>query len=300
VSSNRITSGMLASSLLSDLNNITNEMSKSQQQLSSGKQILKPSDDPFGTSRALAYRADLAANQQYQNNIKTATGWQNATDTALQNIEQLVQRARDLTVQGATDTSGQNGRNAAAAEIDQIIESIKTAGNTQYAGRYIFAGSMTTTAPYTPAGADTYNGDATSLQTEIGQSVQVPFNILGSNVIGDGATAGSLLETLRTISADLKAGNGSALQTTDLAALDSANDNVTNAQAQVGAMSNRLSTALTRLQELQQSTTSLLSDTEDADVSQVIVNLTQQQTVYQAALKAGANLVQPSLMDFLQ
>jgi flagellar hook-associated protein 3 FlgL len=299
VSSNRITSGMLATSLLSDLNNVTNQLSKSQQELSSGKQILKPSDDPFGTSRALAYRADLAANQQYQNNINNATGWSNATDTALQNLEQLVQRARELTVQGASDTSGQNGRDAAAAELDQIIESIKTVGNTTYAGRYIFSGSMTTTPSYTPGGADTYNGDTTSLQTEIGQSVQVPFNIIGSNVIGDGGTAGSLLATLRTISSDLKSGNSSALQTGDLAALDAANDNVTNAQAQVGAMSNRLSNALTRLQQLQQSTTSLLSDTEDADVSQVIVNLTQQQTVYQAALKAGANLVQPSLMDFL-
>jgi flagellar hook-associated protein 3 FlgL len=300
VSTNRITQGMLATSLLSDLNNITNQLSQSQQQLSSGKQILKPSDDPFGTGRALAYRADLAANQQYQTNINNATGWQNATDTALQNINQLVQRARDLTLQGATDTSGQEGRDAAAAELDQIIESIKTEGNTQYAGRYIFAGSMTTTPPYTAGGADTYNGDTTSLQTEIGQSVQVPYNILGSNVIGDGGTSGSLLETLRTISADLKAGNSDALQTTDLSALDAATDNVTNAQAQVGAMSNRLSTALNRLTQLQQSTTSLLSDTEDADVSQVIVNLTQEQTVYQAALKAGANLVQPSLMDFLQ
>lgn len=300
MSSNRITSSMLATSLLSDLNNITNQMSTSQQQLSSGKQILKPSDDPFGTARALAYRADLAANQQYQNNINNITGWQNATDTALQNIEQLVQRARDLTLQGATDTSGQEGRNAAAAEIDQIIESIKTAGNTQYAGRYIFSGSMTTTAPYTTDGADTYNGDTTSLQTEIGQSVQVPYNILGSNVIGDGGTAGSLLATLRQISADLKSGNSDALQNGDLKALDAANDNVTNAQAQVGAMSNRLTNALSRLQQIQQSTTSLLSDTEDADISQVMVNLTQEQTVYQAALKAGANLVQPSLMDFLQ
>jgi flagellar hook-associated protein 3 FlgL len=276
-------------------------MSKSQQQLESGKQILKPSDDPFGTARALSYRADLAANQQYQNNINNATGWQNATDTALQNIEQLVQRARELTLQGATDTSGQEGRDAAAAELDQIIESIKTAGNTQYAGRYIFAGSMTKTPPYGAGVAgDTYSGDTASLQTEIGQSVQVPFNIVGSSVIGDAGTPASLVATLRTISADLKAGNSAALQNGDITALDAANDNVTNAQAQVGAMSNRLTNALTRLQQLQQSTTSLLSDTEDADVSQVIVTLTQEQTVYQAALKAGANLVQPSLMDFLK
>jgi len=295
----RITQTMLASSLLSDLNNVTNQMSKSQQELSSGKQILEPSDDPFGTARALAFRADLASNQQYQSNINNATGWQNATDTALQNIEQLTQRARDLTIQGATDTSGASGRSAIADEIDQLIESIKTAGNTQYAGRYIFAGSATTTAPYTPDGADTYNGDTGSLVTEIGQGVHVPYNVVGSNVIGDGATAGSLIASLRQISSDLRAGNTSALQNGDLTALDAANDNVTSAQATVGAVSDRLTTALSRLQQIQESTTSLLSDTEDADVSQVMVDLTQEQTVYQAALKAGADIVQPSLMDFL-
>ena len=295
----RITQTMLATSLLGDLNNITNQMSKSQQELSSGKQILEPSDDPFGTARALAFRADLASNQQYQTNINNATGWQNATDTALQNIEQLVQRARDLTVQGATDTSGADGRQAISAEIDQIIESIKTAGNTQYAGRYIFSGSATTTAPYTPDGADTYTGDTGSVVTEIGQGVQVPYNVVGSNVIGDGATSGSLIAVLRQISSDLTSGNTSALQNGDLTALDAANDNVTSAQATVGAVSDRLSTALSRLQQIQESTTSLLSDTEDADVSQVMVDLTQEQTVYQAALKAGADIVQPSLMDFL-
>ncbi|HZQ82093.1 MAG TPA: flagellar hook-associated protein FlgL [Gaiellaceae bacterium] len=296
----RITQGMLATNLLADLQNITDQMSTSQEQLSSGKQILKPSDDPFGTARALAFRDDLASNQQYQTNINNATGWMNATDSALQSIEQLTQRARELVVQGATDTTGADGRTAIAQEIDQIIDSIKTTANTQYAGRYIFAGSMTTTAPYTTGGADSYNGDTATLNTEIGAGVQVPMNVTGASVVGDGSTPGSLLATLRTIENDLNSGNTSALQTTDLQALDTANDAVTNAQATVGARSDRLSTALTRLQSIQESTTSLLSDTEDADVSQVMVNLSQEQTVYQAALKAGADIVQPSLMDFLQ
>jgi len=295
----RITQSMLTTNLLADLQNVTNRLAQTQNQLSSGKQITKPSDDPFGTARALQFRADLAANQQYQANVNDASGWQNATDTALGQIGNLTLRARDLLVQGANDTVGAAGRQSIAAEIDQIIESIKSVGNTTYAGRYIFAGSKTTAAPYTPGGADAYLGDTASLQREIGPGVQMPFNVDGASVIGDGSTAGSLLATLRQISTDLKANNSTALQGGDLSALDTANAAVTTMRATVGARTNRLSSALSRLQQLQESTTQLLSQTEDVDMAQATVNFSQQQVAYQAALKAGAQIIQPSLMDFL-
>ena len=297
--SGRITQAMLTTNLLADLQNVTNRLAQTQNQLSSGKQITKPSDDPFGTARALQFRADLAANQQYQANVNDASGWQNATDTALGQINSLTQRARDLLVQGANDTVSAAGRQSIAAEIDQITDSIKSIGNTEYAGRYIFAGSKTTAPPYTPGGADAYSGDTTTLQREIGPGVQVPMNVDGGSVIGDGSTAGSLLATLRQISTDLNANNSTALQGGDLSALDTANAAVTTAQATVGARTDRLSTALTRLQQLQESTTQLLSTTEDADMAQAAVNFSQQQVAYQAALKAGAQIIQPSLMDFL-
>jgi flagellar hook-associated protein 3 FlgL len=298
--SDRITQSMLSTTLLSDLSNITNQLARTQSKLSSGKEITKPSDDPFGTSRALQFRADLASNQQYQTNVNEASSWQNATDISLGQVTDLVQRARDLTVQGANDSLGATGRASIAAEIDQIIESVKSVGNTQYAGRYIFAGSKTTTIPYTPGGADTYLGDTATISREIGPGVQVPLNIDGASVIGDGATPGSLLSTLRTLSTDLKTNNSAALQTTDLGALDTSLDTVTAARATVGARTNRLDTALSRLQQLAETTTSLLSNTEDADMAQTLVDFSQQQAVYQAALKSGAQIIQPSLMDFLR
>jgi flagellar hook-associated protein 3 FlgL len=296
----RITQSMLSSSLLSDLQTITDKIAKTQSKLSSGKEISKPSDDPFGTARALDFRAGLATNKQYQTNVGEASAWQDATDISLSQIGDFVQRVRDLTVQGANDTLGASGRASIASEIDQIIESVKSVGNTQYAGRYIFAGSMTTTPPYTPGGADAYAGDTATITREIGPGVQVPVNIDGSSVIGDGGTPGSLLATLRTISNDLKTNNSSALQTTDISALDTSLDTLTTARATVGARTNRLEAALGRLQQLEQSTMQLLSNTEDADMAKTLVDFSQQQAVYQAALKSGAQIVQPSLMDFLR
>ena len=297
--SERITNSMLSTTLLADLQNITSSLSQTQSQLSSGMRIQKPSDDPFGTSQALGYRADLASNAQYQANVNDGSAWLSATDTALGDISSLVLRARDLLVQGANSSTGPSGNADIAAEIDQIIDSIKTDGNTQYAGQYIFSGTKTSTAPYAIGANDTYSGDTGTVARQIGAGVQVPVNIDGASVIGDGSTPGSLIATLRQISTDLKSNNIAALGSTDLSALDAANDNVSTIRATVGARADRLTTALSRLQSLQESSTSLLSDTEDADMAQTITTYSQQQAVYQAALKAGAQIIQPSLMDFL-
>jgi len=86
---------------------------------------------------------------------------------------------------------------------------------------------------------------------------------------------------------------------TDIQSLDSALDTIASAQSVVGARQNRLDAASSRLQQLEQSTTSLLSNTEDADMAKTIMDYSTQQAVYQSALKAGAMIIQPSLMDYL-
>ena len=143
--STRITNSMISRSVLNDLNEVSQRLSKTQQRMSSGKQITRPSDDPYGTSRALSLRTDIAGTQQYQRNVGEATAWQSVTDSALSKITEAVQRARDLAVQGASDSAGQAARNAAAAEIDQLIESVKQEANASYGGRYVFSGTKTDT-----------------------------------------------------------------------------------------------------------------------------------------------------------
>ena len=292
----RITQSMMNSTLLSDLNNVTNQLSKTQQRLSSGRQLTQPSDDPFATSKALELRAQLANNQQYQRNVSEASSWQDVADTALSSISDSVQRIKALVVQGASDTAS-NDRGPIIGEITQLVDSIKTDANSQYAGQYVFSGSATTTQPYQLGASDAYSGNTEVVQRQIGPNVNVSLNQPGSSIIGDSSSG--LLATLRGILTDLQNGNTAALGTSDLSALDTANDTIINSQAIVGAMSNRLSTATNRLQQLAQATTSQLSDTEDADMAQTLVDYSTQQAIYQSALKSGAQMIQPSLMDFM-
>jgi flagellar hook-associated protein 3 FlgL len=290
----RVTNAMTSRTVMSDIQGVYSELAKTQARLSSGKQITKPSDDPFGTSRALLYRAGLAANSQYQANTADASSWLGATDTALGQMGSDANRARDLILQGANGTLSLNQRGAIASELDQIAESIKSAGNTQYAGRYILSGSATTTAPFSTSGADTYLGNTDSMSREIGQNIQVPVNVTGDTVVTP------LLAAIRQAAVDLRAGGTPAnLSTTDIAAIDAASDTILTTRASVGARTNRLSSATDRLQQLEEAQTQQLSDTEDADVAQTMIDYSTQTSVYQAALKAGAQLIQPSLLNFL-
>jgi flagellar hook-associated protein 3 FlgL len=300
VSAGRITQSMTARMLLSDLQNVAERLSQTQQRIASGKRITVPSDDPFGTSRALQLRSDLEENRQCQRNVSEASSWQSVTDTTLGQIGDFALRARDLVVQAASDTSGQAARSAIANEIDQIVKAIKGEANAQYGGRYILAGTKTTTAPYSQT-TDAYAGDTGTVVREIGKGVQVAVNVTGAAVVGDwnGTTGTGLIGVLRTIQNDLQSGNTAALGN-DLSSLDAAHDALVAARAQSGALANRLDAAQSRLGQVEETTTKLLSDTEDADMAKTLVDYSTQQAVYQAALKAGAQLIQPSLLDYLQ
>lgn len=292
--STRITQSMLSDSLLGDLDSISNAYAATQRKLSSGKELQKPSDDPFAVSRALRLSGELDANRQYQRNVQDAQGWQSATDTALGEIGDLALRARDLVVQGATGSAGADARASIAAEITQIIDSVKTAANTQYAGSYVLSGSATDTAAFVldPA-QDGYQGNGDALSREIGDGVSAQVNTTAGGAIAN------LVGQLRTVVAHLGAGDTNALQGSDLSTLDQTVSDLTTQRATVGAVGNRLDTASSRLQQLEESATTLLSNTEDADMAKTLVDLSQQQAVYQAALRAGAQVIQPSLMDYL-
>jgi flagellar hook-associated protein 3 FlgL len=295
----RITQSMTARLLLSDLERVAEHLTKTNQRISSGKQLTVPSDDPFGTSRALQLRSDLEGTRQYQRNVDEAKSWQDVTDTALGQIGDFALRARDLVVQAASDTSGPVARSAINTEIEQIIAAIKGEANTQYAGRFVFAGTKTTTQPYNQTD-DLYAGDAGNVVREIGKGVQVNVNTTAGNVVGSwNGTAGTgLIGVLRTVQSHLQAGDTAGLGT-DLSALDTAHDALVGARAQTGAIANRLDAAASRLGQIEGTTTKLLSDVEDADMAKTLVDYSTQQAAYQAALKAGAQLIQPSLLDYL-
>ncbi|MDP8943020.1 MAG: flagellar hook-associated protein FlgL [Actinomycetota bacterium] len=303
----RISNLMLSRSVVADANAAAMRLAETRRELSSGKRIERPSDDPLGANRALGLRTDLDGVRQHRRNIAEATGWLNAADSALARITDMAHRVHELTVQGATDSATPTARAAIALELDHLAEGMKQEASTQYAGRYVFSGAQTLTKPYAAggAGADAYLGDGAGIAREIGPGVSVQVNTTGSRVLGSGQVAadGKLLNVVRDIADRLRSGTAAdinALRTTDLARLAAATDALVSERAAVGGTTNRLEAANARLVELEESATKLLSETEDTDMAEAMVRFSMQQSVYQSALRSGAVIVQASLMDFLR
>jgi flagellar hook-associated protein 3 FlgL len=308
--SSRITNSMIQRSVLADLNDISAAQTATRRKMSSGKEIDRPSDDPYRAGRAIALRGELDGIRQHQRNVGEALGWKSVTDTALGQIGNMAQRARELTIQGANGTLPDTSRNAIADEIDQLIAGMKQEANASYDGRYVLGGSRTNVRPYdstfqptVPPGPynDAYGGDTTVQLREIGPNVTLAVNENGSDVLGSGVgPTGDMLAVMRKIAADLRSGNTAELGSTDVKAITDQIDNVLSVRSRVGAGMNRLETASSRLSEIEESATKLLSNTEDADMAKTLVDFSTQQAVYQSALNAGARVVQSSLLDFLR
>jgi flagellar hook-associated protein 3 FlgL len=295
--STRITTGMTQRNILADLNRVNDRLNRTHQKISSNKEITRPSDDPFNASRALALRTSMESTQQYQRNIQDAQGWQETAEIALSDITDAIHRARELVVEGSSDSTPPEAKLAIAAEIDQLIESIKQNANATYRGRYVFAGTATDAPPYV-AGDDLYHGAPDDVERQIGPGVALPIGLRGDGALGNGAD-GKLLAVMRDVSTHLTANDGTALRA-DVGLLDAKEDEVLGARALNGARQNRLEAALSRLTEVEESTLKQLSETEDVDIAKAMIEFSSQQAAYQAALKAGASIVQPSLMDFLR
>jgi flagellar hook-associated protein 3 FlgL len=301
----RVTQQMTASNLLANINQALDRIDTTQQELSTGKKINQPSDNPYGTSLALQLNNQLGNLTSYSNNVTDGTGWAQAGNAALSDITNAVQRVRELVVGAANGTQSQTDLSADAAEVNQLIDQIKQDANTQYNGQYIFAGAATTTSPYQAGANDAYAGDTGQVTRQIGPNTSLAVNADLSSVLGTGQTVSGqpagdnkLLNTLRNISDALQSGNQSALGSS-LSQLDSNLGSLTGLTADLGATTNRLQMAASRIQSLQASDSQSLSDIQDADMAQTEVDFSTQQAALTAALQAGAHIVQQTLMDFL-
>jgi flagellar hook-associated protein 3 FlgL len=302
----RITSQMTAQTMLADINQALDRVNTTQQQLSTGKRINQPSDDPYGTSLALQLQGQLSSLTSYSNNITDGTGWTEAANTAVSDVTNAVQRVRELVIKASNGSQSQADMQASASEVKQLIDEIKQDANTQYNGQYIFSGSATSTAPYQSGTSDAYAGNTGQVNREIGPNTPLTVNANLSGVLGTGQTTpgqpagdGLLLNTLRNIADDMYSGNASALGGTDLTKLDSNFNSLTGLAANVGATQNRLQMAASRILSLQTSDTQALSNTQDVDMAKAEIDFSTEQAALQAALSAGAHIVQQSLMNFL-
>lgn len=316
---NRITSGFLTDQSVGFLNNNLRILSGLQEKLSSGQNINQPSDDPVGLTRILDLSNTLGADERFSRNIEAALAEVNVVDSVLSNMTGLLHRAKELAVQGANYTNNQDGMDAIALEIDEIINQMVQMGNTNIGGKYVFGGKQTSTPPFDrPAGSDdvNYSGNApaTAWQrpVEISRGVELEINLNGENLLGQvqtitpapvppvfSAGSGGVLKTLMELKLDLEAGDQDEIRVR-LDELDVDLNNILSQQSRIGSIANRLELTLSRLDERKAVFTRQFADIQNIDMPKLISDMNFQESVFQTSLATTARVLQSSLLDFLR
>ncbi len=201
----RVTQTMMANDLLRNLNSSLTRMDRLQMQLSSGQRINKPSDDPSGLVKALRMRSSLAEGTQYSTNVDEARNYMNATDQALGDINEVLQKVRELTVKAATATNETDSWASISQEINQLNEQMQLLSNSQYGSKFLFAGSNVTQMPWNKA-TEEWSGNDQLLSTEIAGGITTPINLQMRQYFM-GNLNKLLLEKVRSGIRDIKAKN---------------------------------------------------------------------------------------------
>lgn len=291
----RITQGMLSNNMLNNLSNSYSKMGTYLEQLSTGKKINSPSDDPVIAMKGMNYRSQVIEVEQYTRNTNEVHTWMDSSDAALDKATQALQKMRELAVQASNDTYGPDERENIMEEAKQLKEHIIDIANTNINGKFIFNGTKTDSKPITvDSSGMTFDQNGGPVMIEVSSGTKLQANVEGSEVFSKG-----LFDKIDTFINALDTSNQAELDDS-IGAIGEGIDNVINARANLGARMNRLELIEDRLSSQEINAKSMMSKNEDIDYEKVITKLIAQESVHRAALSAGSRIIQPTLLDFLR
>lgn len=329
----RITNKMMANNYLRDMSNNLNNMQNLNNQLSSGKEIRRPSDNPYKVARSMQLNTDINANKQYNENIKDTTNWLDTTDESLSQVTNVIQRVRELMVSSGNAAYGSAERGAISNEINERISELTQILNSNFDGKYIFGGTKSSSKPLDvsknvltgandikfidKSGAELALDSTdtnvklqlgmigTKLKTEISHGVEMEYSVNALDILKFKNVDGNevnVINLFKDINKNLKSTDtveNDKIINKNLSDIDSVVSNLLKIRAEVGAKQNRMESAETKNEDENYNMTDILSKTEDIDFTNKTIEFSMAQTVYQASLQVSSKVLPKTLLDYL-
>ncbi|HNV31587.1 MAG: flagellar hook-associated protein FlgL [Nitrospira sp.] len=285
--------------LLGNLQRSRLQMLTSQEQISSQKRVTNPADDPSAFGQIVLDKSALSQTTQWVRNINFGTSRVNAADQALGQVQNLITRVRELTIQASSDTTSAEGRQSIAKEVRQLQRQLVQLGNTEVAGQAIFGGTKTDVQPFTITSGDTvaYQGNSETQSIAVGENQTVQILVPGSSIFTGSTT--NMFDSLRDLLTALESNNRSGIQA-GLGNLDLATAQISDVQGTVGALANRLQVTHDALDTATLTITKSISDNQDADLATAITQLRLQEVAVQAASETFTKIFDSSLINYLR
>ncbi|MEL4024094.1 flagellar hook-associated protein FlgL [Lysinibacillus endophyticus] len=294
----RVTQSMLSGNMLRNLSNSYSKMGKLQEQVTTGKKVNRPSDDPVVAMKGINYRTQLNNVEQFSRNIGEAYNWLDTTDDTFDKIGSALQRTKELMVQASSDTSTSEDREKANSELQQLRQHVQNLANTKIGNSYIFSGTKTTTAPFDSQTGYTNNLNdpafKKSVEIEVFDGINIQINTSPIE------TFNKIDQMFADIDTAISSGADASTLSSHLTTIDDNMDELLTTRADIGARQNRVELMDSRLQSQEVIATERMSENEDIDYEKVITEMITQESIHRAALSVGARIIQPTLTDFLR
>lgn len=270
-------------------------LTDAQRRVVSGRRLEQPSDDPTDTTHALALKAILHHQEQFQRNIREAKLFLQVSETAMSEINDLLHQARELVVRGANDALDRKEREAIAAQVGKMLERLYQIANQRVDDeRYLFGGQRVNTLPFSLNGEELlYQGDDQPLNALVAPEHTVPMNLPGSPLV-------DLYAALQQIKRDLENSNLARLANEDLELIQEQQERFGLFRAQIGARLDELDRYHAQYETLKEYLSDLLAKKMEVDLPSAISELRRSELAYEAALQVAARLEGLNLFDFLR
>ena len=323
----RITNASMVRSHLYDTQNNLTNMSKINQQISTGKVINTVSDDPHKAIKIMNINNEIKYTEKYNYNIDETVGWMNTTDGALDNVGNLLCEIKETILKVGNGTYSQNEMKSLNEDMNEKIKQLADTLNSTHGGKYLFGGSSVDDAPITvienPDGtvklefSKDKNGqtipNTDDLKADISSGINIDYNISVGEILnikdGNGNTVNLLdeINNLSTLMNDIANGDEQTaakaketLLNDTKGKIDTLFDHVVNERTSLGV---RVSTA-EKIKELNDedilNIQDVLSKTQDTDVVEKFIELKSAEMIYQASIQVGAKLIQPTILDYIR
>jgi flagellar hook-associated protein 3 FlgL len=270
-------------------------------ELSTGRRVNLPSDDPVAETAMIEQNSQSAAVDQYTANSNSLTNVLNTGDSTLSSVITLLQKASSLAIEGADSTMNQSNLNSIATQIAGIRSQVLSLANTSYAGQYIFGGTASGTAPYV---ADTANpnqidyvGNSQQNQVQIGSGVSVAANLPGSSIFSQ--SGADVFGSLQSLISALQSGDTASIATAGTT-ITTALNAVSNAQVFYGNTVSQLNSNESWLAQEKLNISSYQDSLVSADMAKAATDATQAETVLSATVAAAAQIDQQvNLLNYI-
>lgn len=293
----RVSDNVLTRNYLLNINNGRARMSKLHDQLSTGKRVSTPSDDPAAANKILRFQNALAKNEQYQKNVDDGTSIMEATAHALDSFSDLMLEAKDVLTKARSGGRTQE-LGTLADQIDQLLTNAVQTANTQLNGKYLFGGTQTTNPPFILAA----NRSAVTLNPNgITGKIEIPINEGTTQVVNIDGQEAFLGTQIFQVLIDVRDAmrNGVVPTAAQFDAVNAHLTHVAGVGGKAGSTMNTLAMNEKYLEERNILLADLLSREQDTDFAEATLQLRKEETMFEAALSIGARLLPKTLMDFL-